>query len=409
MPKFANDASCAEQNRMVDEALRKGPYYPPRRHNHDGTKPRRAASDALEAHATDYQRLFESVPGPHLVMATDFTVLAVSDGFVARAGVPPQAIVGRNRLALEAEAFGENDAALGTVLRQVLDDNAPRTIPAPGGRRVLVPVMDTSGALVAIIESFREAARDHAETEQLRRALADTTRELDAFSHSVSHDLRAPLRSIQGFSRIVLEDYAALLPETGQQHVQRVVDAATKMSALIDDLLQLSRMGRMEMKQLPIDLTALAESVWKELEAAEPERGVAFTLPRGLMVAGDRRLLRVALRHLLANAWKFTSGRRDAHVELGKHERDGEPVFYVRDNGVGFNQMYADRLFSPFQRLHAAHEFPGSGMGLATVQRVIHRHGGRVWAEGTIGGGATVSFTIPGDPSAYAAAAATDR
>jgi light-regulated signal transduction histidine kinase (bacteriophytochrome) len=181
------------------------------------------------------------------------------------------------------------------------------------------------------------------------------------------------------------------------------------MSALIDDLLQLSRMGRMEMKQLPIDLSALAESVWKELQAAEPERGVAFTLQRGLLVAGDRRLLRVALRHLLANAWKFTGACPDARVELGRYEREGEPVFFVRDNGAGFNQAYADRLFSPFQRLHAASEFPGSGMGLATVQRVIHRHGGRVWAEGTIGGGATISFTIPGDASTYAAAAASDR
>jgi signal transduction histidine kinase len=188
-----------------------------------------------------------------------------------------------------------------------------------------------------------------------------------------------------------------------------VVDAATKMSALIDDLLQLSRMSRTEMKQLPIDLSALAESVWKELEAAEPHRAVAFTLERGLMVAGDRRLLRVALRHLLANARKFTGACPDARVEVGKRDCDGEAVFFVRDNGAGFNQAYADRLFSPFQRLHAANEFPGSGMGLATVQRVIHRHGGRVWAEGTIGGGATVSFTIPGDPSAYAAAAAPDR
>jgi light-regulated signal transduction histidine kinase (bacteriophytochrome) len=367
-------------------------------------------SNALEAHVTDYQRLFESVPGQHLVMASDFTVLAVSDDFAADAGVPPDAIVGRNRLELEAGALagGESDATFETVLRQVRDDNATRTVPAHGGRRVLLPVLDTSGALVAIIESFRESSREP-ETEQLRRALAEATRELHAFSHSVSHDLRAPLRSIQGFSRIVLEDYAPLLPEAGQQHLQRVVDAATRMSTLIDDLLQLSRMSRMELKPLPIDLSALAESIWKEVEAAAPERCVTFRLQPGLVVAGDRRLLRVALKHLLANAWKFTEPCGSARVELGKHEREGEPVFFVRDNGVGFNQAYADRLFSPFQRLHAANEFPGSGMGLATVQRVIHRHGGRVWAEGTIGGGAIVSFTIPGDPSTYAAATATDR
>jgi signal transduction histidine kinase len=365
----------------------------------------------LEAHGTDYQRLFESVPGDHLVMASDFTVLAVSDGLVAHAGIRPDAIVGRNRLEVDVRAIagGERDAPLGAVLRQVRDDNVTQTIPAPGGSRMLVPVMDESGTLVAIIESFRDGATDHADTERLRRALAEATRELDAFTHSVSHDLRAPLRSIQGFSRIVLEDYAALLPESGRQHLQRVADAATRMSALIDDLLQLSRIGRVDMTQLPVDLSALAESVWKELEAADPERSVAFSLEPRLMVAGDRRLLRVALRHLLANAWKFTGASPDARVELGKHERHGEPVFFVRDNGAGFNQAYADRLFSPFQRLHATNEFPGSGIGLATVQRIIHRHGGRVWAEGTVGGGATVSFTIPGDPSAYAAATATDR
>lgn len=224
------------------------------------------------------------------------------------------------------------------------------------------------------------------------RALND---ELASFAYAVSHDLRAPLRSIDGFSQILLEDKGPALGEDGRQHLDRVRAAATRMGSLIDDMLLLSRLTRDEMSPQDVDLTALARAVVDELRAREPQRKVEFESNGALSAKGDERLLRIALTNLLGNSWKFTRTRQPAHISFGGETRDGEAVFFVKDDGVGFDMRYAQKLFGAFQRLHNTTEFEGSGIGLATVQRIVHRHGGRVWAESEVGKGTTLYFTLP--------------
>jgi signal transduction histidine kinase len=224
------------------------------------------------------------------------------------------------------------------------------------------------------------------------RALND---ELGAFAYSVSHDLRAPLRSIDGFSQILLEDKGPVLGDDGRQHLDRVRAAATRMGSLIDDMLLLSRLTREEMTPRRVDLTALARAVVEELRTRDPKRHVEFESNGALPARGDERLLRIALTNLLANSWKFTRERQPAHISFGQEMREGEAVFFVKDDGVGFDMRFANKLFGAFQRLHSATEFEGTGIGLATVQRIVHRHGGRVWAESEVGKGTTMYFTLP--------------
>lgn len=225
-------------------------------------------------------------------------------------------------------------------------------------------------------------------------ALEAANKELEAFSYSVSHDLRAPLRSIDGFSKVLLEKYAGNIDATGQDYLDRVRNAAVRMGRLIDDMLNLSRIGRQEMHRVPVPLSDIAEAVIADLRQRDPERQVLVEVQPGLKVSGDPGLLRIVLENLLGNAWKFTSKTAEARIEVGVTTRDGATLYYVRDNGAGFDMRYADKLFTPFQRLHTEDEFPGTGIGLAIVQRIITRHGGRVWAEGREGAGATVYFTL---------------
>jgi signal transduction histidine kinase len=224
--------------------------------------------------------------------------------------------------------------------------------------------------------------------------LAAANKELEAFSYSVSHDLRAPLRSIDGFSQVLLKHYREQLDPQGQNYLERVRASSQRMGQLIDDLLNLSRMTRGELRREPVDLSAVARAVAGELQQAEPDRQVTFVIADGLVVDGDPRLLRVVLENLLDNAWKFTGKHPRARIEFGRTQRDGDTVYFVRDNGVGFNMAYADKLFGAFQRLHTRAEFEGTGIGLATVQRIIHRHGGGIRAEGAEGQGATFYFTL---------------
>ena len=219
-------------------------------------------------------------------------------------------------------------------------------------------------------------------------------KELEAFSYSISHDLLAPLRSIDGFSQALLQEYPDKLDEQGKNYLQRVRANTQRMGELIDDLLKLSRLTRSEMKLEMVDLSTLAQSIATELQKTGPERQVEFVITPGLSAKGDSHLLRLLLENLLGNAWKFTGKLSQARIELGATQVDGKQAFFVRDDGAGFDMTYADKLFAPFQRLHSASEFPGIGIGLATVQRIVHRHGGRVWAEGEIEKGATFYFTL---------------
>ncbi|MBM4275468.1 MAG: hypothetical protein FJ134_13565 [Deltaproteobacteria bacterium] len=219
--------------------------------------------------------------------------------------------------------------------------------------------------------------------------------ELRAFSYSVSHDLRAPLRSINGFSRILMEDYSEHLDFQAQTYLNHIRESVTRMSELIDALLVLSKVTRAEMRREEVDLSALAQAAAAELRQSDPERQVEFHLAEGLRASGDPGLLRSLLENLLGNAWKFTSKQNGAVIEFGAQlQPQDSPVFFVRDNGAGFDMKYASKLFTPFQRLHGPRDFPGAGIGLATVQRIVQRHGGRVWAEAAPQEGATFYFTL---------------
>ena len=247
-----------------------------------------------------------------------------------------------------------------------------------------------------------EARAASALAEMRARLLEDLeakNHELEAFSYSVSHDLRAPLRSIDGFSQVLLEDYADQLDDAGKQHLHRICAAAQRMGHLIDAMLALSRISRADLRREPVDLGLVATSVAAQLRATQPERPVQFIIPEHLDVIGDPHLLRALLENLMGNAWKFTRDRSPGVIELSVLAEEDPPAYRVRDNGAGFDMTYAAKLFTPFQRLHAVADFPGTGIGLATVSRIVDRHGGRVWAEGEVGRGATFYFTLGGRPS----------
>jgi signal transduction histidine kinase len=259
--------------------------------------------------------------------------------------------------------------------------------------------------LVSMVEDISErkkaeqsVRRLHQDLQQRAEQLEAANKELESFSYSVSHDLRAPLRSIDGFSKALEEDFSAVLGAEGQSYIDTIRAAARRMSNLIDDMLMLARVSRSELVRKPMDLAVLAATVVCELRQADPERQLEFINAAPLLVNGDARLLRIVLDNLLGNAWKFTSRQSLSTIEFGRTTRDGVAVYFIRDNGVGFDMAHAKKLFGAFERLHAATEFPGSGIGLATVQRVIQRHGGRVWAESEPGKGATFFFTLEPDP-----------
>jgi PAS domain S-box-containing protein len=266
------------------------------------------------------------------------------------------------------------------------------------------PFRGQGGEVIGIVESFKDITERKRAEEEIKKLnddlkrhvvqLEESNRELEAFSYSVSHDLRSPLRGIDGFSQALLEDYADQLDEEGKDYLQRVRAGSQRMAQLIDDLLNLSRVTRSEMKHEKVDLSRIAKDIADGLGQSQPERDVEFVIAEGLTARGDERLLRAAMENIFSNAWKFTSLHPKGRIEFGVAQRDGQPVYFVKDDGAGFDMTYVEKLFGPFQRLHLPSNFPGTGIGLATVQRIIHRHGGRVWIEGAVEKGATVYFTL---------------
>lgn len=259
--------------------------------------------------------------------------------------------------------------------------------------------------LLGVSEDITERKRAEESVRQLNAnlqmqsaQLQAANKELEAFSYSVSHDMRAPLRSIDGFSQALLEDYADKLDEEGKDYLQRVRASTQRMGELIDDMLNLSRVTRSEMRREPVDLTGMAQALAAELQKSAPDREVEFVIADGLTAQGDARLLRIVMDNLLGNAWKYTSKHPRACIEFGFAQNNGQSAYFVRDDGAGFDMAYADKLFGVFQRLHRQTEFSGTGVGLATVQRIMHRHGGQVWADAQVDKGATFYFTVERTP-----------
>ena len=264
------------------------------------------------------------------------------------------------------------------ALREVLGNQAPPPEVDQFFAEALSPFEMTH-------RGFREA------NERLEAAV----RELEAFSYSVSHDLRAPLRTISAFTQALAEDLRSQLDERARDHLRRVLAAAARMNDLIDALLELSRISRQPLGRHQVDLSAVAIAVIDELRRRDVSRKLGATVQPGLVADADGRLVRILFDNLVGNAWKFTAKTAAPNVDIGAEEQAGETVFFVRDNGAGFDMAYADRLFTPFQRLHSEREYAGTGIGLATVKRIVERHGGRIWVNSAPGRGSTFYFTLP--------------
>jgi signal transduction histidine kinase len=288
------------------------------------------------------------------------------------------------------------------AVMNILDDSAEEKALLAETQRAALNILEDFDVEKKKVEhvnvDLRNEINERERAEQaLRRATASAeaaNKELEAFSYSVAHDLRAPLRSIDGFSQALEEDHADLLNDEATRYLKHIREAAQQMGELIDDLLNLSRVTRAELRREKVDLSEIARDVIRRLHEAQPERDVRVTITPGLSASVDPRLVEVALTNLLGNAWKFTGRTPEPSIELGADLTEHPPVFFVRDNGAGFDQRYVDKLFGVFQRLHTVDEFEGTGIGLATVRRIVLRHGGHISAEGAVGRGAIFRFTL---------------
>lgn len=371
------------------------------------------AKEALERSEQHYRSLYDGVPVGLFRSTREGRILEVNDRLVQMLHFPDKETL------LATSAFNlytsSTDREQWLTLSEKQDgviayDSPMRCLDGAiiWARRNVQAVTDPDGAVLYFegsLEDTTEIKQAEEEirllnTELERRVILRTAeleaanRELESFAYSVSHDLRAPLRSIDGYSKLLMEDYAASLDEQSSEYLHNVRISAQRMSQIIEDILNLSRVTRAEMTRATVDMSAMAREVLGDLHKRQPERRVVAELHEPLTAEGDPNLLYLLLQNLVGNAWKFTSKQTQAYIELGAIQQEGQKIYFVSDNGAGFDMRYVNKLFLPFQRLHQQDEYEGTGIGLATVQRIVQRHGGRVWAEGQVDQGATFYFTL---------------
>ncbi|MFH1647420.1 MAG: PAS domain S-box protein, partial [Chloroflexota bacterium] len=370
---------------------------------------RKRMEEALRESEQKFATAFNTVPDALSIFSLkDGKFIEVNNNYVNFSGYPRDELIGHDANELNMWATAEEPGRLITIINtqgRIIGEEFGFRKKSGEVRRWLFSgeSMNIKGEPCMILVTTDITERKQAE-EKLKQALQKleassarliaANKEMEAFSYSVSHDLRAPLRSIDGFSLALLEDHADKLDDTGQDYLRRLRGASQKMGELIDGLLKLSRLTRGEMQPRKVDLTALAGEIAERLKENDPERQAEFVINRGLTAYGDPDLLRVLLENLLGNAWKFTGMTPQARIEFGAQRNGKIKAYFVTDNGAGFDMTYAGKLFRAFQRLHDAAEFPGTGIGLATAQRIINRHSGTIWAEGQVGKGATFYFTL---------------
>lgn len=383
---------------------------------------RQAASDAIKSRA-QFEAVFQSMQDGLVVFDRDGNVTLVNEAEARINGFGSAEEMKRNMAFFAGvyELAGQDGARLAVEdwpVSRIMRGETLSNVELRGRRTDTgqewyfsfsgAPIYDERGKIELVVTVTRDiTARKKAEDDvrrlnsELEQRVVERTEqleaaniELEAFSYSVSHDLRAPLRAIDGFSQVLLEDYTERLDEAGRDSLRRIRAASQRMALLIDDMLNLSRVTRAEMRTETVDLSLMSAAIAEELKKTSPERDVTFIIAPGVAAQGDGRLLRVVMENLLGNAWKFTGKHPRARIEFGVAEKDGTSAYFVRDDGAGFDMNYGHKLFGVFQRLHAMTEFIGTGIGLATVQRIIRRHGGRVWAEGAVERGATFYFTL---------------
>jgi PAS domain S-box-containing protein len=378
---------------------------------------RKYAEEALREGEERFRRIMEQLPFSVQVLSPEGEILEINEAFCHLWGVGKEALKGYNLLKdKQLESLG-----LMPAIRRAFSgerENTPaveydaKSTVGKGNRKIVqgyfYPIRDPNGVIQHVILIHQDVTEQKKAEEEIRtlnkeleQRVQDRTlqleaanKELEAFSYSVSHDLRAPLRAIDGFSHVLMEDYGEKLDQEGKEYLSRVRKGCQRMAHLIDDLLNLSRITRNEITRKTIDLSALAREIVAAQQAEEPHRQVKVVIAETVKVNADDNLMRIVLENLLGNAWKFTRKRPLAKIEFGCIEQEGEKVYFVRDNGAGFDMAYADKLFGAFQRIHTQEEYEGTGIGLAIVQRIIHRHGGRVWAQAQINQGATFFFTL---------------
>ncbi len=371
---------------------------------------------ALRASEDRFRSVIDNSPSIITLKDADGRIQLVNRKHVEMFGMEPPDVVGKSSFDLYPEKLAKGVTAHD---RKVIETKSAitreRQISTKQGTRDFLvtkfPVLDGSGDVIRIGTIGTDITVRKRAEEEIRRLNASlegrvarrtaeleaANKELEAFSYSVSHDLRAPLRTIDGFSRIILEEHAESLDDEGKNYFERVRAGSQKMGQLIDAVLQLSRLTRGDLKRKKLDLSKIVRSIVAELKESQPDRDMTFTVARGVTAAGDEQLIKMALQNMLGNAVKYTGKKNQARIEFGVTNGDGRNVYFVRDNGAGFDMSYADKLFAPFQRAHEAAEFEGTGIGLATVRRIINHHSGKVWAEAEVDNGATFFFTLSQD------------